>query len=337
MRSLLVPCLEALGRDESVVLVVVVGTRGSAPSRLSNTLVLFADGRFEGTVGGGALEAEAIRIARSLPDGASPSVREHRLDASGGLDLVCGGVERIRYERVLPGSTAHLALRAASEARAMHVRGWLVADARLGEDAEPLRFVGDGYRDPDEAVFSVREQAPHRPRTLEIGQRPFLVEPVLEDGLLHVIGAGHVGREVTDLASRCDFEVFLYDERADWLEGAQVPPHVAKVRLETLEAGLAGRFSTRDRVVAVHRSHRGDEEVVAAALMANASYVGMIGSRAKRHAVFERLTSRGFTEAQLTHIHSPIGLPIHATSPREIAVSIVAELIAHRNRPERSA
>lgn len=337
MRSLLVPCLEALDRGEAVLLATVVSVRGSAPSRTSNALLRLRDGSFVGTVGGGALEAEALRILGSLTGDSQPSVREHRLDPAGGLDLVCGGVERIRYEHIVAGSASDRALRAANESRVKRRRGWLVVDARIGDGLAPIRWVGEGGRDPDDLVFTVREQAARRPRTIDLGAQTYFIEPILEDGLLHVVGAGHVGREVADLAASCDFDVLLYDDRDEWLEGAEVPSSVTKVSLETLDSSLEGRFHPSDRVVAVHRSHRGDEEIVAAALMAGTSYVGMIGSRAKRHAVLERLGLRGYPEASLARIHSPIGLPIHATSPREIAVSIVAELIAHRNRPETSA
>lgn len=334
MRTLLVPCLERLARGEPLRLVTVVATRGATPGGTSSSLARFVDGTFVGTIGGGALEADALRVLDAMEPAAAPAVRERTLDPSGGLDLVCGGVARLRFEVVVPGSSAASALEAAARARSDASGGWLVFESNLGEGRAPLRFVAPGRRDPDPFVFEVRERAARRTTSMTFEGRTHLIEPLRDDGRLLVFGAGHVGREVCKLAASCDFDVHLHEDRPGWLEAAAMPIGVHIVELETLEAGLVGTVAPEDRVVSVHRSHRGDELVVDAALRASASYVGMIGSRAKRHAVFERLRARGHDDATLARVRSPIGLPIHAAGPCEIAVSIVAELIAHRNRPE---
>lgn len=332
MREWLAPALTALERGESVVVATVIGARGSAPGRLSNTLVRFADGRFVGTVGGGVLEARALELARDLASGAEPEIVEHRLDASGGLDAVCGGSERVRYERILPGSGAHAALREAAVARAGRRLGWLLFDAASSSPRQPLRYVEPGRHHEDPRVTIVRRAAPRRPRLLDVDAVHMLVEPTLEDARLHVFGAGHVGRELVELAASCDFDLRVYDDRAALLEnlGTQVDATL----LPSFDEPLAVALAPEDRVVALTRNHRADEAVVAAALRAGVTYVGMIGSRQKRHAVLERLAARGFSDDDRARIRTPIGLPIHAGTPREIAVSILAELIAHRNRPE---
>ena len=83
-------------------------------------------------------------------------------------------------------------------------------------------------------------------------------------------------------------------------------------------------------VVIVTRGHRFDKEVLAGTLRTGAAYIGMIGSRRKRNAIYAALKKEGFSDTDLARVHCPIGLSIGAESPEEIAVSIVAELIAHR-------
>jgi xanthine dehydrogenase accessory factor len=85
-----------------------------------------------------------------------------------------------------------------------------------------------------------------------------------------------------------------------------------------------------DYVVIVTRGHLHDRDVLAQALRTQAGYIGMIGSRAKRASVYESLMREGFTEKDLVRVHNPIGLPIGADTPEEIAVSIVAQLIQVR-------
>lgn len=80
------------------------------------------------------------------------------------------------------------------------------------------------------------------------------------------------------------------------------------------------------------RGHEFDGEVLAQALATPAGYVGMIGSRRKRDIVYERLRRQGFSEADIGRVHCPIGLAIGAETPEEIAVSIVAELVAFKRR-----
>jgi xanthine dehydrogenase accessory factor len=156
------------------------------------------------------------------------------------------------------------------------------------------------------------------------------VEVVLPPEPLFVFGAGHVGRALARLAAPLGFRVIVVDDRERELREAALPPE-AERRLAGPEfaTGLpeipAGAY-----VAVVTRCHRTDFEAVRHALGRDAAYVGLIGSRRKVATVAARAAEAGVTAAALEALRAPIGLPIGAETPEEIAVSIAAEMIAVR-------
>jgi xanthine dehydrogenase accessory factor len=101
--------------------------------------------------------------------------------------------------------------------------------------------------------------------------------------------------------------------------------------LASFEAALDGiGIGQGDYIVILTRGHLHDRTVLAQALKTDAGYIGMIGSRRKRDAIYTSLLKDGFSQADIDRVHSPIGLAIGAETPEEIAVSIVAEMIRHR-------
>lgn len=151
---------------------------------------------------------------------------------------------------------------------------------------------------------------------------------------LWIFGAGHVGKEVADLASRAGFQVRVVDAREAWATRERFPkateilvrhpPDVAR----TLGGGAEEYFC-----VMTH-DHPLDQEVVEALLDKPSAYLGLIGSQRKAERFRSRLAAAGHTEGKLLRIRCPMGLPIRAVTPEEIAVSIVGELISvRRQRP----
>ena len=132
------------------------------------------------------------------------------------------------------------------------------------------------------------------------------------------------------MAAMVDFRVIVLDDRPDFANAERFPGVETRV-LESFARCFAGIPSGPETfVVIVTRGHAHDADVLAQALRTQAGYIGMIGSRRKRDAVYERLRGQGFSETDLARVHCPIGLEIGAETPEEIAVSINAELVAHR-------
>lgn len=147
---------------------------------------------------------------------------------------------------------------------------------------------------------------------------------------LFVLGAGHVGKEVATLAAAAGFTVEVVDERADWANAARFP---ALVKLTVKDpASFAKEIDSADDCYfcIVTHDHPLDQACIEALLKKKAAYLGVIGSRRKAERFKMRLNAAGFSAEEIARMKSPMGLPIAALTPVEIAVSIVAELIQVR-------
>jgi xanthine dehydrogenase accessory factor len=122
----------------------------------------------------------------------------------------------------------------------------------------------------------------------------------------------------------------VIDDRDEFANSERFPQAdriVAKVVSDNLDEFNIDRYSY---IVIVTRGHLNDEHVLALSLKTDAGYIGMIGSRSKREGVYRNLRAKGFTDADIARVYSPIGIPIGADTPEEIAVSIAAEMIKAR-------
>ncbi len=151
---------------------------------------------------------------------------------------------------------------------------------------------------------------------------------------LIVFGAGHVARPLAALAAGTGFGVQVVDARPEWLSSERFP-YATRVLREPdawVREQVPGWDATAADVYAVVTTHDHalDQRVVQELLRVPLRYTGLIGSLAKQRKFALRLRARGFDDAQLARLHSPVGLPIGARTPEEIAVSIVAELVAVR-------
>ena len=163
-------------------------------------------------------------------------------------------------------------------------------------------------------------------------ERRIVFLPLPAPDTLVIAGAGHIAVPLTDIAAQAGFRVTVIDDREEYAT-AENFPRAREVKTtpyaEALGA-LTGGPSTY--VVIITRGHRHDRESLEAVLDKPLAYTGMIGSRRRVKAVLDLLGSQGVAQEKLQSIHSPIGLDIGALTPAEIAVSIVAELVAVRRR-----
>lgn len=239
------------------VLLTVIESRGFTPRKAGTHMLLAADGETAGTIGGGAIEHEALREARDLlaRGGAAKTVKKHLTQD---LGMCCGG-EMVVY-----------------------------------------------------------------------------LEPVEAAPRLFVFGAGYLARPIAALAAACDFTVTVIDGRPEWATPARFPG--VTVRCEDPESAARTLDTTAaDFAVVVTHDHALDQRVVQQLLARPLRFTGMIGSLAKQRKFALRLRARGFTDAQVARVRTPLGSAIGAQTPEEIAVSVLAELIAVRRgaSPER--
>lgn len=240
-----VAALEASG--EPFVLVTVVEVSGSTPRAPGARMIVHADGRTEGTIGGGRIEHEATALALEVLADGAPRTLERALTQE--LGMCCGGSMRLFLE--------------------------------------PL------------------------------GAAP----PLL------IFGAGHVGAALSRVATAAGFRVSVADEREALLHGGGVAE--AGRRFDDLE-DPALPFGPETFVVITTHDHALDQRLLERALRRPHRWVGVIGSRRKAELTRQRLEHRGFEPELVAKVRIPIGLAIGAETPEEIAISILAELIAAR-------
>lgn len=170
------------------------------------------------------------------------------------------------------------------------------------------------------------------------GRVEILVEPIVEPRLV-LFGGGHVSAAIARVAASVGFRVVVAEDREDFAAAAR-HPDARETWCAPLEQSAARLGAAEDDfVIAVSRGHDQDGLVLAALARAGARprYLGMIGSRAKRAQVFDKLAAAGVAPEFLERVRTPIGLPIGARTHEEIAVSVVAELIAVRRLGEAPA
>ena len=254
MREVLLAALEAEARGERAALVTVVATEGSTPQKAGARMLVHADGRIVGTIGGGCLEAEMASRARAAIEGRRPRLVSYDLtpEQAGEDGLVCGGRMQV------------------------------------------------------------------------------FIEPIEGTPVLCLFGAGHVAQPLARMAKACGFRVELADDRIKFANAERFP-EADLIVVDDFEAA-AGKMTLgpSSYAVVVTRGHKGDAVALRAVLGRGLRFVGLLGSRPKVVHIFAALREQGVAAQDLAEVHAPLGLEIGAQTPDEIAVSILAEMIAVR-------
>ena len=242
----------ALERGEAAALVTIVSTRGSTPQRVGAKMLVFADGRTVGTIGGGCYENDAFWKARQAIESRKPQLLHYELsdDFAQETGLICGG------------------------------------------------------------------------------QMDVYIEPIEPSPELYIVGAGHVGFHLARLAHEVGFRVHVIDDREKFANRERFPTAV-EIVAEDIPSWLARTaLPSHAYAVIVTRGHTNDLAALRALAPRELRYLGLIGSRAKVARIYDALADANMASEFLARVHAPIGLDIGAVTPQEIAVSILAELIA---------
>jgi len=256
VREVFEAALRAEETGEPAALVTVVSTEGSTPQKAGAKMVVYADGRIVGTIGGGCVEAEMTWRARQVIETRRVQMASYDLtpDQAGEDGLVCGGRMQV------------------------------------------------------------------------------FIEPIEGTPTLCLFGAGHVAQPLARMARAVGFRVEVADDRVKFANRGRFPEADLIVVDSFPEAATKMTLGRNSYAVVVTRGHKGDAEALQAVLGKDLRFVGLLGSRPKMVHIFSDLEEQGVPPSELARVHSPLGIEIGATSPEEIAVSILAELIAVRHR-----
>jgi xanthine dehydrogenase accessory factor len=243
--------LAAIRAGEPGCLLTLIEARGSTPRETGAKMLLRADGSTVGTIGGGPMEAAALRDASQAMAEGTSRVANYSLLGESSTDLgVCGGEARVLIEVLLPKPT------------------------------------------------------------------------------LLIAGAGHVGQPLAQFGQQLGFRIVVADDRAEFANTDRFPGADELIVGPFAELGQRFVPSPRTYVVIATRGHEFDEVVLKQVVNSPAAYIGMIGSRNKVRSVFDTLMAAGVNKDRLARVYAPIGLRTGGQTPAEIAVSVLAEIIA---------
>ncbi len=277
----------------SVAVCVIVATRGSTPQPPGTMVCVDEAAAMSGTLGGGCVEANVRRRAHHVLSRNRSELITFALDGDFGYDdgMICGGQMDIAVTVVAPTS-----------------------------DLGPYRDAADSLREGRPTVLPIR---------VETGEGPVEYRVHLEaEPQLVIAGAGHISRVLARTVLPLGFGVHVIDDRPTY---ANADRFAHPIRTTVGDIGSTLRTWPIDGntyIVIVTRGHKHDEQALGAVLDSPARYIGMIGSRRKVKVVLDDLRHDGASEEQLARVHAPIGLPIHAVTTEEIALSIAAELVS---------
>jgi len=346
MQDVLSDLLDAISAERPVAYCRLVETRGSTPQKAGATMLVFADGSQSGTLGGGCVEADVKRRALDCLNRGATEIATFTLDDDYGWDdgLICGGRMRILIVPLQDAATRDYFRKfdnlvelaegftevvvfdgepcGLPQASVYLFDGTGREVAHLVDSAEPH------YETPS-VVLEHLEPLVGRPRPKAVSGIAYL--PMLERCRLLIVGGGHIGRAVASLAADVDFDVWVVDDREDVVSPKRFPKAQRRISGQLGEVLKELSIDGNTYCLIVTRGHNHDEEALYHLAERGARYVGMIGSRRKIKLIFDDLIQEGISPEALSRVYAPLGINIGSQTVMEIAVSILAELIAHRN------
>jgi len=335
-----------LAAGEDIVIATLFDKTGSAPRTAGAKMVVRADGRILGTIGGGCLEAETIAEAKKLLKARQSAIRTFELtgNETSAADMVCGGAGEILINFVEANASNRRIYEEAAATLSGRRRAWLITSLGRGEPRfsgwqclvkHDHSLVGDFPGAPDSLAKLLAGPAKLSIHAEVLEGQRFLVEPLRPPATVYIFGAGHVSQQIVPLCELVGFRTVVIDDRPEYATPARFTPRTEVLRIESFSKLPPLPIDSDSYLVIVTKGHLHDKTVLEQVLGTSAAYIGMIGSRRKRESIFAALLNQGFTADVLRRVHSPIGIDILAETPEEIAVSIVSELI--RVRAERSS
>ena len=344
MRDVL-PELERWHREgKPIAIASVISIVGSAPRGVGATLALTAAGDIAGSVSGGCVEPAVIEVGLKTLRTGQPKLLSYGITEEQNVEqigLSCGGQIEVFVERLANLEPLAATLKAQQPiVRAVVINAPAESDATPGASMlipEQGALTGSSG-DPalDDAVATrardLLREGESAMATVEIAEKAaqifFAVYP--PEPTLVIVGAGHITIPLTRLAKTLDYHVTVIDPREAFATRERIPD-ADDLLLEWPDEALAHLpVSSATAVAVLTHDDKFDVPALKAALNSPATYVGAIGSRGTRERRDRRLREAGVTDEQIGRIHGPIGINIGARTPEEIALAILAQIVAVR-------
>lgn len=323
MQKILQSIINSLELGIPIVRASIMHSTGSTPRSSGAMMLIDSKGNAQGTIGGGLVEKQVTDHAADVFNSGTSTIVHFDLTntdaASAGM--ICGGKLSVFMDYLEP--TAH---NITLFTNALHLYNTGINFSLSTEHTAQGTVLS---RDviSQRASVSIHELPAQNTKN---SASTLLTESVMPPTTLHFIGAGHVAQATARIAALTGFLVKVTDDREEFANSTRFPDAHEIHVVPSLSQNLPIASDTSDYLIIMTRGHLHDKTVLAQALTCSAPYIGMIGSKKKRTATYAALVKEGFTEESLERVHCPIGISIGAETPEEIAISIIAELVAHK-------
>jgi len=316
-----------LADGERIALATVVWSQGPSPRPVGACMAVTASGKMTGSVSGGCVEGAVFREAQEVLEGAPSKRLRYGVVDEGGWEvgLACGGAIEVYVERLAP------------------VHEWLLEPLQAGETvALVTRLNGgghllawpDGRMRGDQALAGELDTAFPGPLA-ELRARPegdCFVQVFAPPPTLTIVGAVHLAQPLVRLAQVLGFRVRVVDARRVFATRERFPTADELVVGWPREAIRPEHLRPKDALVIVTHDPKFDVPALEIGLRSRVGYIGLLGSRSTQGRRRAALKERGFTKEDLARIHGPVGLDLGGRTPEEIALAILAQIVAVRNR-----
>ena len=327
-----------LGQGRTVAVGTVVATWGSAPRAVGSCMAVSDDGGLAGSVSGGCVETAVVQEAREVLKGAPPRLLRFGVadETAWAVGLACGGSIEVFVEALDPSVFASLreavrldeplALATVIAGPAPQLGGHAVlraGGAAAGSLEGPVRTTA--------AAALAEALATSRPARVAVAGGELFVDVLRPLPTLVVVGGVHIAVALVALARTLGFRTVIVDPRPAFANPERFP-HADRIESAWPDEALKALGLTSSTAVAVlTHDPKLDDPALRAALPSAAFYVGALGSRNTQAKRRKRLLEAGLTEAQVDRLRAPIGLDLGGRSPEEIALSVMAEVVAARH------
>ncbi len=341
MRDILPDLLRWRENDAEIALATVIQTWGSSPRQEGAKMGIRAGGEITGSVSGGCVESAVAEAALGVLRNGDPQILHFGVadETAWEVGLACGGSLDVLVERLDPKHFDFVRDLVEAEVPAATVTVLKGPPELVGRKlslstVETARRYGSLNSGLDEAVVELARQAGQSAIVeLRAGDQPVqaFIDVLPPPPTLVIVGGAHISISLAQLAKTMGYRTAVVDPRRAFATEARFPGVDRLIRAWPGEAFKELPLTSSTAVVTLSHDPKIDEPALSLALPSPAFYVGALGSRttqAKRH---ERLKAHGVSDADLDRLHGPVGLDLGAEVPEEIALSIMAQIVAARN------
>lgn len=319
----------------------VVRTWGSSPRPIGSVLAISEDMEMAGSVSGGCVEGAVLKEAMEILKSGEPRRQKFGVsdEEAWSVGLSCGGAIHVFTERFMAfdeSEAEQIVWKELSQSIEDN-KGCVLATAMFGEKNAHLLIDPEGQTTGSLENVSIVEAAlkAYRERkneVVELEEGSYFLQVFPPKAQLLIVGAAHITTDLVRLGNLYDFETIVIDPRGIFANKTQFPDPPDQLH-EDWPAEVLPQFNLDEYSFAVLLTHdpKIDDQALHLLLRSKIAYIGALGSRRTHEKRVKRLTAAGFTEEQIARVHGPVGVDINAKRPKEIALSIMGEIIQVKN------